>query len=240
MKKQPPKSLIKYQGGWGAAIGAAASLAGTLFGDNKKEVKSNANTNTTTSQSGTQETNNSSRLLSDEDMEAIRSVLPLLQQAGAELTRDMAISDSKSFSDSAVRDLTEKGIPQLFAKQIAAGGYGSTGTALAGNDLVARTSEAIARNQSENILKYAEMQKSSLGALGGLIDALKGGVSSDSSQSKLSQNSQQTGNNTDNKVYSGGMAWGDDIYKLGTELDKLFKDDPNPSTVPSSSGSKLP
>lgn len=156
----------------GAIVGGVAS---NLLSSMSKPRAQSSSTQTTSENrrvrsSGT--TRETTTLFAEEDLEALRAFLPLIEAGANQFTRDNALQDISGFTSQAIRALREQGIPELFANQAQGGAYGQTMVSLLGNDLTARTAENIAAAGVDAVTRYAGAQSdmfSNLSQLGALL-----------------------------------------------------------------------
>lgn len=103
-------------------------------------------------------------------------------------SKEAAVADSQGMVQALVNKLTTQDLPQLFNTEASTGAYNTTSKANLANDLTARTAQAGAEAQVQNIATYADiLNKLKGGDIEALLNAFnvaKGGVQATDTTSK--------------------------------------------------------
>lgn len=172
-------NMASYFGG----VEKTVDLLGSLFG-----------TAGTTSTSNTH-TEYERQLFSEDDLGKLRSLVDALTnraQAGA-YSKESAILDTQNLGDSAIRQLKEQALPQLFGNDISAGAYDSSATKQLANDLASRTADNIAQTRLQAILGYGQMESQQFADLANILQLLRGAFEKGHSDSETTSSSGGTG-----------------------------------------------
>lgn len=217
----------KKQGGWAALAGLAVSaFQGAQANKNAKRATKGSENGTLDEKRSTVDRGNTLNLTM-EDQNLLRALSGDVKGTAGQFSRQNAITDSEDFINSAMRELREKGIPEILKGQIESGGYGSVTSGLLANDAAARASEAVGRARIDAVTQYGGVQAQNNQLAGQLLEVLKGAnvqtynTKSDTVNQKTSGSSVGTGPRTTSNVV--------DPQALGQLVNGLFKDRSTPN-----------
>ena len=142
----------------------------------------------TTSGTQTTGTNTTQIALSQQDQEALQTLVKTLQGNAAGFSKDAAIADSADLQGQAIQTLRDSVLPGITVGQSKSGGYNSTSNEQLTNDAITKAGTDLAALRLQTIAQYAAVSNDSLNSAVSALNVLKGAVTTNSGTSTTDTN----------------------------------------------------